>query len=61
MVKLVLTLCGMIFIFILWIFATSSQVNGQHNKAAFIVKSIFYWFAITIAFLLGYIISKPNI
>lgn len=51
-------MCSIICIVILWAFATSTQVNGQHTKLAFIIKSIFYWIAIIIAISLGYTIAK---
>ncbi len=44
--------------FICWIFATATLVNGEHNRTAFIIKSIFYWFAVIGAFISGLIFKS---
>jgi hypothetical protein len=48
----------LIFVFIitnlgLWIFTTSTLVNGEHNRASFIAKSIFYWVSVIVNVSLG--------
>jgi hypothetical protein len=37
----------------LWIFTTSTIVNGEHNRTAFIAKSIFYWISVIVNVLIG--------
>jgi hypothetical protein len=37
----------------LWIFTTSTIVNGEHNRTAFIAKSIFYWISVIINVSIG--------
>jgi hypothetical protein len=36
-----------------WIFSTSTLVNGEHNRTAFIAKSIFYWISVILNTLIG--------
>jgi hypothetical protein len=43
---------------ICWIFATSTLVDGSHNKTAFKIKSFFYWLAIVASISIGYLISN---
>jgi uncharacterized membrane protein YqiK len=37
----------------LWIFSTSTVVNGEHSQTAFIVKSIFYWASVILNVSIG--------
>jgi hypothetical protein len=37
----------------LWIFTTSTIVNGEHNRTAFIAKSIFYWISVIVNVSIG--------
>ena len=44
---------------ITWLFSTALVVNGKHNsETAFIIKSIFFWIAVIIAYSIGYLIAK---
>ena len=44
--------------FVLWIFATATIVNGKgNNKIAFIARSISYWIAIIISFIIGNLLN----
>ena len=36
-----------------WIFGTSITVNGENTRVAFIIKSVFYWVAVALAFGVG--------
>ncbi len=36
-----------------WIFGTSITVNGENTRTAFIIKSVFYWVAVALAFGVG--------
>lgn len=58
MTKVALIIVLLICSILCWLFATTARVNNEHNKTAFIIKSIFYWLAITIAFSIGYLISS---
>ena len=37
----------------LWLFTTSTVVNGEHNQTAFIAKSIFYWISVIVNVSIG--------
>jgi len=37
----------------LWLFATSTTVNGEHTQTAFIAKSIFYWISVILNVSIG--------
>ena len=56
--KIVLVLVMMLMLIFCWIFATSVVVNGGNNKTAFKIKSLFYWVAVTLSFLVGYYLNK---
>lgn len=56
--KLVLVLVLVLMLVFCWIFATSVVVNGDNNKSAFKIKSLFYWVAVTLSFLVGYYLNK---
>lgn len=56
--KIVLVLSLMLMLGVCWIFGTSVVVNGESNKSAFIIKSIFYWVAVTLSFCVGYYLNK---
>ncbi len=54
----VLSILGFLFLLVLWLFATSTTINGEHNRTAFKIKSMFYWVAVISSFCLGYIIAR---
>lgn len=56
--KIVLVLVLVLMLIFCWIFATSVVVNGENNKSAFKIKSLFYWVAVTLSFLVGYYLNK---
>lgn len=56
--KIVLLIIGILFLMVTWLFATSTTINGEHNRAAFKIKSLFYWTAVISSFCLGYIIAS---
>ena len=41
---------------VLWIFATALVDGNGNTRYAFIGRSIFYWVAVIVAFILGYLI-----
>jgi hypothetical protein len=57
MKTLVITLVFLFITIVCWLFATATVVNGEHNRMAFIIKSIFYWAAILLSLLLGYLMA----
>ena len=40
---------------VLWIFATALVDGNGNTRYAFIGRSIFYWVAVIVAFILGYL------
>lgn len=56
--KIVLVLVLVLMLIFCWIFATSVVVNGGNNKTAFKIKTLFYWVAVTLSFLVGYYLNK---
>ncbi len=56
--KIVLVLVLVLMLMLCWIFATSVVVNGETNKSAFKIKTLFYWVAVTMSFLVGYYLNK---
>jgi len=40
-----------------WLFGTSTVVNGKNTKATFIIKSVFYWVAVALAFEVGLFVA----
>ena len=42
----------------LWVFATSTVVNGEHDRTAFIAKSIFYWISVIVNVSIGIALMK---
>jgi hypothetical protein len=56
--KIVLVLVLVLMLMLCWIFSTSVVVNGETNKSAFKIKTLFYWVAVTMSFLVGYYLNK---
>ena len=56
--KVALVLVLVLMLMLCWLFATSVVVNGKTNKLAFFIKSIFYWIAVTMSFLVGYYLNR---
>ena len=56
--KVALVLVLVLMLMLCWLFATSVVVNGENNKSAFKVKSIFYWIAVTMSFLVGFYLNR---
>jgi hypothetical protein len=56
--KIALVLVMVLMLIFCWIFATSVVVNGENNKSAFKIKSVFYWFAVTLSFLVGFYLNR---
>lgn len=56
--KIVLVLVMVLMLVFCWLFATSLIVNGENNRTAFKYKSLFYWFAVTLSFFVGYYLNK---
>ena len=55
--EIVISILGFLFLLVTWLFATATTINGQHNRTAFKIKSLFYWIAVVSSFCLGYIIA----
>ncbi len=51
--KILLVAVFLVIAIVCWIFGTSTTVNGENTKAAFIIKSVFYWIAVALAFGVG--------
>ena len=56
--KIVLVLALMLMLVVCWIFGTSVVVNGETNKSAFVIKSIFYWVGVGLSFCVGFYLNK---
>lgn len=55
--KILLVVIFIVIAVMSWIFATSVTVDGKNTKDAFIVKTVFYWIAVVLAFSIGYYIA----
>lgn len=51
--KLLLILMLLIITFIFWLISTALLQNGKNTKLSFIIRSIAYWLAIIISFVIG--------
>lgn len=56
--KIVLVLALMLMLIVCWIFGTSVVVNGETNKSAFVIKSIFYWIGVAMSFCVGFYLNR---
>jgi uncharacterized membrane protein len=56
--KVGLVLVLVLMLIFCWLFSTSLVVNGENNKMAFKFKSLFYWIAVTISFLVGFFLNR---
>lgn len=56
--EVIISILSFLFLLVLWLFATATTINGQHNRTAFKIKSVFYWIAVVSSFCLGYIIAS---
>lgn len=56
--EVIISILGFLFLLVIWLFATATTINGQHNRTAFKIKSVFYWIAVVSSFCLGYIIAS---
>ena len=56
--KIVLLTFGILVLIVTWLFATATTINGEHNRTAFKIKSLFYWMAVISSFCLGYIVAS---
>lgn len=55
--KILLLTFGVLFLIVMYFLTTEITINGEHNRTAFKIKSIFYWFAVTSSFCLRYIVA----
>ena len=51
--KVILIIILVIIVLVCWAFATSATVNNKHAGKALIVKSIAYFIAVILSFLIG--------
>lgn len=55
--KILLIVTLLIISILCWIFGTSATIDGKHTTVAFIIKSVFYWLAVTLSFGVGFYVA----
>ncbi len=51
--KILLIVIFILIAIVCWPFGTSTNVNGKYTFPAFVIRSIFYWMAVSLAFMVG--------
>jgi len=56
--KILLILILLIVSVFCWIFSTSLVVNGETTPLAFKIKSVLYWIAVILSFIVGFFVAN---